>query len=110
MSIWKSYSELNIILKKKKKIYLFGRSEDWTSKVLRKIPKTLSIKIVDNNKNYHNKEYLGIKIVSPKILDKKKFKDSYIVICAEPDSIIEELKDKNFIEGQDYCCSPDLID
>ena len=91
MSIWKSYSELNIILKKKKKIYLFGRSEDWTSKVLRKIPRTLSITIVDNNKNYHNKEYLGIKIVSPKILDKKKFQDSYIVICAEPDSIISIL-------------------
>ena len=110
MSIWKSYSELNIILKNKKKIYLFGRSEDWTSKVLRKIQKNLNTTIVDNNKNYHNKKYLGIKIVSPKILDKKKFKDSYIVICAEPDSIIEELKNKNFIEGQDYCCSPDLID
>ena len=81
MSIWKSYSELNIILKKKKKIYLFGRSEDWTSKVLRKIPKTLSITIVDNNKNYHNKEYLGIKIVSPKILDKKISGFVYSYLC-----------------------------
>ena len=36
MSIWKTWTELKIILKIKK-IYLFGRSEDWVPETLRKI-------------------------------------------------------------------------
>tara|TARA_B100000795_G_scaffold45147_1_gene29664 strand:+ start:5978 stop:7216 length:1239 start_codon:yes stop_codon:yes gene_type:complete len=110
MSIWKTWSELEISLKDKKKVYLFGRSEDWTSKALKKIPKNIDITIVDNNKTYHNQKYRNIEILSPKILDKNNFKHSFIIICAEPDSIVDELSAKNFIEGNDFCCLPDLFD
>lgn len=110
MSIWKTWGELYNLLDTKEKVYLFGRSEDWTSKVIKKLPEKLKLKIVDNNKSYHQQKYNNIKIFSPKILNKKNFSNSYIIICAEPDSIVAELKQGKFIEGRDFCCSPDLID
>jgi hypothetical protein len=110
MSIWKSWSDLSDILKSKDKVYLFGRSEDWTSKVLKKIKNNIKISILDNNKTYHGQSYMGIDIYDPKIIKSKNFKKSYIIICAEPDSIVEELESKGFTADKDFCASPDLID
>ena len=110
MSIWKTWNDLSNILKLKDKVYLFGRSEDWTSKVLKKIKKNIEISIIDNNKAYHNQSYMGISIYDPKIIKSKNFEKSYIIICAEPDSIVEELEAKGFKADKDFCASPDLID
>ena len=37
MNIWLDWPILNKILKQKKRVYFFGRSEDWVPKTLSKI-------------------------------------------------------------------------
>ena len=96
MSIWKTWSELEISLKDKKKVYLFGRSEDWTSKALKKIPKNIDITIVDNNKTYHNQKYRNIEIFSPKILDKSAYmKGDWEGCLSLPDTMVKVKRAKN---------------
>ena len=110
MNIWKTWNELSNILKSKDNVFLFGRSEDWTSKVLKRIKEIKNISIIDNNKAYHNQTYMGVKIYDPKTIKSENFEKSYIIICAEPDSIVEELETRGFKADTDFCASPDLID
>ena len=63
MSIWKTWTELKIILKSKNKIYFFGRSEDWVPKTLRKIDANKNVVILDNNPAYTNTKFSEKKVV-----------------------------------------------
>ena len=110
MSIWKTWTELKIILKNKKKIYLFGRSEDWVPKTLRKIDQKKEIIILDNNESYKNTKFNNIEILNPNILKSFNKKRYYIIITAEPDTIIPELKDFGLIESENFCCTPEIKD
>ena len=110
MSIWKTWTELKIILKNKKKIYLFGRSEDWVPKTLRKIDQKKEIIILDNNESYKNTKFNNIEILNPNILKSFNKKSDYIIITAEPNTIIPELKDFGLIESENFCCTPEIKD
>lgn len=110
MSIWKTWTELKIILKSKNKIYFFGRSEDWVPKTLRKIDPNKSVIILDNNPAYTNTKFSEKKVLKPKILKDFDKKRDYVIITAEPDTILPELKDFKLKEGENFCCTPEIKD
>ena len=109
MNIWLDWSGLNKILKNKKKVYLFGRSEDWVPKTLSKIKKQkIEVTILDNNPSYKNTSFLNCKVVSPSILKNFDFKNDYVIITAEPETIIHELKKYKLEEEKNFCCTPQI--
>ncbi len=109
MDIWLDWSSLNNILKQKKRIYFFGRSEDWVPKTLSKVKKQkIEITILDNNPVYNNTSFLDCKVINPSILKKFDFKRDYVVITAEPETIIPELKKYKLEAGKNFCCTPQI--
>ena len=69
MNIWLDWITLNEIIAQKKKVYLFGRSEDWVPKTISKLRnKKLKYTILDNNPAYEKKSFLDIQIEKPNIL------------------------------------------
>ena len=63
---WKTWQEMKA-LSEDKAIILYGRSEDWIPKTLRKLPREPSY-IVDKNPGYHGQEYAGIPVQAPESL------------------------------------------
>jgi len=110
MSIWKSWTELTIILNSKSKIYFFGRSEDWVPKTLIKIDQKKEVVILDNNSVYTGTEFNKKKVVKPSILKNFNKNNEYVIITAEPDTIIPELHEYGLQEGEDFCCTPEIKD
>ena len=109
MNIWLDWTILHRILKQKKKVYFFGRSEDWVPKTLSKIKSLkLEIIILDNNPSYKNTSFLNCKVVNPNVLKKFNFKYDYVIITAEPDTIIPELKKYKLEEEKNFCCTPQI--
>ena len=110
MNIWLNWTNLNNILKFKKRIFLFGRSEDWVPKTLNKLKKYKSkITIIDSNKLYKNSTFLGIDVKEPAILNEFNPKNDYIIITAEPTSIIPDLEKKfNLLKEKNFCCTPEI--
>ena len=102
--IWKKWPEVNELCEKKK-IILWGRSQDWVHKT---IPHLLHkpAYIVDSNPLYWNTTYCDLKVYNPKKL--KQEKNFYIIITAGPyQSIVSNLK---YRPGKDYCCTPAFYD
>ncbi len=111
MNIWLDWPTLNKILKQKKKIYLYGRSEDWIPRTLTKLNKNkIDIIILDNNPAYTNTTFLGHKVVNPSVLKKFDYKEDYVIITAEPDTIIFELEKLKIIAEKNFCCTPEIKD
>ena len=109
MNIWLEWPILNKILKQKKRVYFFGRSEDWVPKTLSKIYKEkIEIIILDNNPAYENSLFLGCKVINPEILKKFNFDEEYVVITAEPDTIIPELEKYKLEQEKNFCCTPQI--
>ena len=109
MDIWLDWSSLKKILKRKKKVYFFGRSEDWVPKTLSKIKKQeIEITILDNNSAYKNTSFLGCNVVNPNVLKKFNFDTDYVVITAEPETIIPELEKYKLEAGKNFCCTPQI--
>ena len=109
MDIWLDWSSLKKILKQKKKVYFFGRSEDWVPKTLSKIKKQeIEITILDNNSAYKNTSFLGCNVVNPNVLKKFNFDTDYVVITAEPETIIPELEKYKLEAGKNFCCTPQI--
>ena len=109
MNIWLDWPILNKILKQKKRVYFFGRSEDWVPKTLSKIYKEkIEIIILDNNPAYKNTLFLDCKVINPEILKKFNFDEEYVVITAEPDTIISELEKYNLEAEKNFCCTPQI--
>ncbi len=107
---WVNWSELNsILLSTKKKIVLFGRSEDWIPKALKKISKK-KILICDSNKFYDNKEFDGVKIFHKSKFFKNPKKYFFIISTGSYESVIYELRKKNLQPGNDFVCLPDFYD
>jgi len=109
MNIWLDWPELSKILKQKKKVYLFGRSEDWVPKTLTKWNKyKIDIIILDNNPAYNNTTFLGYKVENPRVLKKFDYKQDYVIITAEPDTVIFELEKLKIIAENNFCCTPEI--
>ncbi|SMF79604.1 DUF4915 domain-containing protein [Candidatus Pelagibacter sp. HIMB1321] len=109
MNIWLDWPILNKILKQKKRVYFFGRSEDWVPKTLSKIKKhNIKITVLDNNPSYKNTFFMDCKVENPSILKNFDFKKDYVIITAEPETIIPELKKYKLEEEKNFCCTPQI--
>ena len=64
--------------------------------------------ILDNNPSYKNTSFLNCKVVSPSILKNFDFKNDYVIITAEPETIIHELKKYKLEEEKNFCCTPQI--
>lgn len=108
-SWWKTWSEISL-LSKKRKIVLYGRSEDWIPKTIQKTH-TLPSYIVDRNPIYKNTEYNGIGVVPPDVLLKDNKDEIFIIITSGVyEGIVKYLIDNGYKSGIDFCCSPEFRD
>jgi len=111
MNIWLDWITLNKIIAQKKRVYLFGRSEDWVPKTISKLKnKELKYTILDNNPAYEKKSFLDIQVENPSILKKFDYENEYIIITAEPDTILPELLDLKLEPNKHFCCTPEIKD
>jgi len=109
MNIWLDWKILNYILKKKKSIYLFGRSEDWIPKTLKRIDKyKYKITILDNNPTYENTSFKSINVRNPNILKNFNSDEDFVIITAEPETIVPELKRYGLLPEKNFCCTPEI--
>ena len=109
MDIWLDWKILNRILKEKKNIFLFGRSEDWVPKTLNKLAKDkYKIIILDNNPFYKDSSFLNLNIKNPNILENFNPDQDFVIITAEFESIIPELEKYNLLPGKNFCCTPEI--
>ena len=110
INIWFTWNELKNVLQRRKKIYIFGCSKNLGQNLLKKIIKYKNLEIVflDNNKNLQNKKFLGKDTLAPSVLKLFNRKTDYLIIATEPNTILEEIKKYNLIEGKNFCCSPDI--
>ena len=106
---WVSWSFISQTVKQQElSLVVWGKSEDWLPKVLRKHTPKL---IIDSNKSLDGKEYEGIPIVSPDKVKNSDWGEYYVVICTSAYSIIsEELKNYGLLENKNFSILPDLKD
>lgn len=107
--IWKSWSEISDI-SADKEVILYGRSEDWLPKTIRKIK---NIKyIIDQNIKYQNTKYQNIDVFLPEKLFKElSTQNKFIIITSSIYyQIVEVLIEHNLKPGRDFCCCPEFKD
>jgi hypothetical protein len=108
-SWWKTWNEVKV-LAHNKKIVLYGRSEDWIPKTLKKLAHGASY-IVDINEGYHGKSYKNLEVYPPQKLFAENIDDVYIIITSGVyEGIREILEDNGFEAGIHYCCCPEYRD
>lgn len=106
---WKSWIDVTNY-SKNKRVVLYGRSEDWIPKTLKKVSVTPDY-IVDRNPIYHDTEYNNIKVVPPEHLIADTKNDIYIIITSGVyEGIISFLVENGFEAGKDFCCCPEYQD
>lgn len=108
-SIWKTWSEI-LELSKGRDVVLYGRSEDWLPKTIRKV-KNIEY-IVDRNPKYKDTKFQNINVYSPdKLLADWNNQNEFIIITASIYyEIVEILTKNNLIPGLDFCCCPEFKD
>lgn len=106
-NMWLTWAEINNALSKKR-LYLYGRSEDWVHKALKKLLK-IPDAIIDRDISYHGTNYCNLPVIPfEEVLDKK---DIFVLITAgEYDGIVENLNSHGLKPGVDFSCSPDFRD
>ena len=105
--IWKSWTEVRKLCKDKI-VVLWGRSDDWIPKVLKKIEANY---IIDSNPAYNDTEFKGLSVYLPDELKKFNKDNIYIIITgAVYESISNDLDELGYIAGKHYCCNPDIKD
>ena len=106
---WQDYSFLKN-LDKSKKVILYGRSEDWIPKFLRKI-NFKPYAICDNDKSLEGTNFYDIQVLhTDKILKKKDSSLFFVITSGSYSSIINDLEEKGYKAGTDFICSPDFKD
>ena len=105
-SKWKSFQEINEIIKKRK--YYFWGSSFWIEKAKNNLMKD-PISIIDNNPNNNKILYSGFKVFLPEDVDFNQ-KPFIVITTANYNSVINDLENLNMVMGEDFCCSPDLMD
>ena len=109
--IWKSWTEVKKICSKKKKVILWGRSEDWVPKTTPKLKFSRDSYIVDSNPAYNGTSFEGLQIFLPEKLKEENKNDIYIIITGSVfQSISKSLNDLGFEAGKHYCCTPAIRD
>lgn len=108
--LWKSWTEVKKICSDKT-VVLWGRSEDWIPKTVKKIENCVNKIIIDRNPAYEGKYFRGLPIYLPSKLEEYNREDIYIIITGGVyESIAEDLDDLGFVAGRDYCCTPEIKD
>jgi hypothetical protein len=106
---WKTWQEV-AGLAKGRRIVLYGRSEDWIPKTLKKLPNAADY-IVDMNEGYHGTTFQGLPVYPPQHLFDDNRDDTYVVITSGVyEGIREILEDNGFEAGEQYCCCPEYRD
>jgi hypothetical protein len=106
---WKTWTDVNNY-SHGKRVVLYGRSEDWIPKTLKKVVTTPDY-IVDRNPIYHGTTYNEIDVVAPKYLLADTKNEIYIVITSGVyEGIIAFLVEHGFEAGRDFCCCPEYQD
>jgi len=106
---WVSWSFISQTIKQQElTLVVWGKSEDWLPKVLRKhTPKF----IIDSNKHLDGEDFEGIPIISPDKVKTDDWAKYYVVICGSAFAEIGlELKNYGLSENINFSVIPDLKD
>tara|TARA_B100001057_G_scaffold501285_1_gene623210 strand:+ start:7082 stop:8299 length:1218 start_codon:yes stop_codon:yes gene_type:complete len=105
--MWQDWDFVNA-LGSKKKIVLFGRSEDWLPRFIRKFYGKIYC-ICDSDKSLDGKKFFNIKIIhKSKLLHRKDL--FFIITSGSFRSIASELLSHKKKPNLDFVCSPDFKD
>lgn len=106
-SMWLTWDDIRRSAKGKR-VYLYGRSEDWVHKAAPQLKDEL-VGIVDREQQYHGTLYKGIPVLPFENIT--TLKECYFVITAgDFDGIVENLLKHGLSPGVDFSCSPDFRD
>lgn len=103
---WKSFEEINEKIRNRN--YYYWGATFWIEKAKNKLIKE-PISIIDKNPNNYGIKYAGSKVLMPKDVD-FNLKPFIIITTANYNSVINDLENLNMVMGEDFCCSPDLMD
>ncbi|MDP2559854.1 DUF4915 domain-containing protein [Psychrobium sp. 1_MG-2023] len=106
---WKTWNEVNQ-LTSNREVVLYGRSEDWIPKTLKKLRNKPSY-IIDRNPKYIDTDYKGLSVYLPERLLSIKSALPFVVITSGVyEGIVEILINNGFQPGIDFCCCPEYRD
>lgn len=89
-------------------LVVWGKSEDWLPKVLRKHRPKL---IIDSNKSLSGQNYENISIISPDEVKADDWKKYYVIICTSAFvAVSKELKNYGLEENINFSVIPDIKD
>lgn len=106
-SLWKTWDQIKAEATYRK-VFLYGRSEDWVHKAIRGYGGDIA-GIIDRDISYHDKSYLGLTILPIEKVDKKN-SPYFIITAGDYGGIVERLEDLGYASGVDFVCSPDFRD
>ena len=106
---WKTWAEVNHSARDRI-VVLYGRSEDWLPKTLRRLRKKPNF-IVDRDPGYAGTDYQGVPVEPPEKLWALDPDDVYVVVTAgEYEGIVTLLQERHFQAGADFACCPEYRD
>ena len=106
-NMWLTWDDIRRAVKGRR-VYLYGRSEDWVHKAAPRLKGEL-VGIVDREKQYHGTLYRGLPVYPLENIE--SLKECYFVITAgDFDGIVENLIEHGLRPGFDFSCSPDFRD
>lgn len=106
-SKWKTWKEI-IAVSKTRNIVFWGASH-WIERSLEKTG-PIGNYVVDNNPNNQGIEFTGLPVKAPKALLDDQEKAFVIITTANYSSVIEEIHKMGFVMGDDFCCTPLLME
>lgn len=106
---WVSWPYISETVNKNKlTLVVWGKSEDWLPKVLRKHRPKL---IIDSNKSLSGQNYENISIISPDEVKADDWKKYYVIICTSAFvAVSKELKNYGLEENINFSVVPDIKD
>lgn len=109
MGLWLSWKEI-ARKEKDRSIVLYGRSEDWIPKTLRRLSTTPQL-IIDKNPSFAGQRYRGIEVALPEALDRLERHETFVIITSGSyASIRPVLEERGWVAGEDFCCCPEYKD
>lgn len=106
-SLWKTWAQLQSDTKGRK-VFLYGRSEDWVHKAVKGLGTKIA-GIIDRDTAYHGKFYRGLPVLPIEKVNHSA--DVFFIITAgDFGGIIERLEELGYKSGIDFACSPDFRD